>query len=371
MALDFTLLTKAQVWGDDDGNGKLDVIQEYGNKVAPTDLANLLGCYMMGKSNYTSEGDRTCEAWTMSSSYKQVSVVQCDGSKDSSWADMRQTAVRPVLSVSETSKITPDVIKKGVNGIDIVEYGEYPQTVVDKETNAELERLYKEESLKSTGKVYTFDSTDYEERDTRFCRDNCPEYEYNGEKYIRVWPRYNDSEEVKLSNGEYPNVGEHYWVRVEPIEWLKDPTGTWVSKKCLIAGIQFDRDDGYEGDFSKTFMKRYLDEYFAKEIGPSQREIAINGLKKHLEEITNVENAKKTVKEARTPERTETLARIVRIRRARDILAAAAQKAQKVDDQKMLQEIVELAKPYAAREIAIRNKFNLKRAERRSKGGRE
>ena len=41
-----------------------------------------------------------------------------------------------------------------------------------------------------------------------------------------------------------------------------------VAKKCLFAGIQFDTKEKYDGDFSKTSMKHYLDTYFAKEIEP-------------------------------------------------------------------------------------------------------
>ena len=48
-----------------------------------------------------------------------------------------------------------------------------------------------------------------------------------------------------------------------------------------------------------------------------------------LAEINDLEKIKKTITPANTPERTEALARIMRVRRAKEILSKAAQKAYK------------------------------------------
>ena len=45
-----------------------------------------------------------------------------------------------------------------------------------------------------------------------------------------------------------------------------DKSGVWVAKKALFAGIQFDRKNSYDGNFSRTDMCRYLDNYFSKEM---------------------------------------------------------------------------------------------------------
>ena len=92
----------------------------------------------------------------------------------------------------------------------------------------------------------------------------------NGKRYIRVPGRPADNDS-KLSTREQVEKWKPYWVEVQPIEWLMDPSGTMVAKKCLFAGIQFDTKSSYDGDFSKTSMKHYLDTYFAKEMKPTKK----------------------------------------------------------------------------------------------------
>ena len=87
----------------------------------------------------------------------------------------------------------------------------------------------------------------------------------DGKRYIRVPGRPAD-DDSKLSTGEQVEEGKPYWVEVQPIEWLMDRSGTMVAKKCLFAGIQFDTKSSYDDDFSQTFIKRYLDGYFAGEM---------------------------------------------------------------------------------------------------------
>ena len=100
---------------------------------------------------------------------------------------------------------------------------------------------------------------------------SVPEYEMDGKRYIRVLGRPSDSQYSTLSTREQVKDGKPYWVEVQPIEWLMDESGWMIAKKCLFAGIQFDTKKKYDGDFSKTFMKHYLDTYFAKEMMPIER----------------------------------------------------------------------------------------------------
>jgi len=41
-------------------------------------------------------------------------------------------------------------------------------------------------------------------------------------------------------------------VKVDPVEWIKDKTGVWVAKQALLAGMQFDHQKKYDGNFEKT-----------------------------------------------------------------------------------------------------------------------
>jgi len=361
----FTLLTAEQVFGD----YPLRVARFDDCRVVPTDLAILLGA-VMDKDEYTAVQDSfACQTW-LTSPYNGYTF--CIGTKGNArpvepWN--KKVATRPVLPPSETKEINADIKKDSV-GNDIVEYGEYPQKEAVWEKD-KLEELYQSGQLSTTGKTYTFNATDSQKKGDLFQPEQHDEYEYEGKKYVRVLARVSG---INL-RGQDTEEGKPYWVKVQPIEWLVDPTGTWVSKKCLLGGIPFDSvapEGGYQGDFESTLMKQYLDTYFYKDIKPSleaDREV-IKGLSEKLAEISDLEKVKAMVKPARTPERTEQLARIIRVRKAKDLLSVAAQKAHKEGDKATLQEIVELAKPFAAREAAIRNKFNLKRAERRAKKGR-
>ena len=111
MALDFTLLTKEQIWGDD----ALDVMKKYGTVVAPTDLTILLGGYESSKYR-TSEGDLACVAWTKSASISHFGnewvVVEGVQKWDEEQPHFRMRGVRPVLPPSETDKINSKVVKK-------------------------------------------------------------------------------------------------------------------------------------------------------------------------------------------------------------------------------------------------------------------
>ena len=360
MALDFTLLTAEQIWGGDNGAPPLQVLQKYGTAVAPTDLTVLLGGRMTIAGWRTSENDLTCSAWSRSQ-YKFYGIPSCvdfagDLITSSSYAEEHHYSVRPILPPSETVTLTPTSRKTGVKGVEIVEYGEYPQTVADEKTSQELREALRAHTLILTGKKYTFAASLGKD----FYPHECPECEYKGKKYICIaGTPYNDNS--RLSSGEKA-ANSFYWVEVQPIEWLVDSTGTWVSKKALIAGIPFSTEERYDGDFSKIFMKQYLDTYFAKEVEPSElesekkRRKALTGLSARLEEAISdksVEAIKKRFKAAENgkktqtpPDRLEEAARMQRLMNARNILIHAAQQAYDAGDKALLDGIVDLSQHY-------------------------
>jgi len=360
MALDFTLLTEEQILGDKNGAGQLDVIKKYGAGVAPTDFALLLGGLMTGSDCPTSEGDSTCLIWSASpSASRRVCCVgwASGGVRLSFKPNERDISARPALPPSEASKINPSEVRV-FNGIRVAEYGEYPQTIADERTSKELEKLLETQSLCPTGKNYTFDSVGLEDYGIPFKATSYPEYELDGKRYIRVLGRpaeYNSC----LSTGEQVEEEKAYWVRVQPIEWLVDESGWMVSKKCLFAGIQFDTKEKYDGDFSKTFMKKYLDTYFAKEMWNEDtiaRKKVLTGLSAQLETATGekaVEAIKKRLKAAEKgkktqtpPDRLEEAARMQRLMNARNILIHAAQQAYDAGDSALLDGIVDLSQHY-------------------------
>jgi hypothetical protein len=269
-----TLLKEKQIWGDK----ALQVMKSYGTTVGMSDLAVLIGGALARVITTTSDGQRSSFVWSASSNADgNVRAVYSYGGR--SWDDQRERygGARPALpsSVASSIGLSEAEPSKKISGVDVVEYGEYPQTIADENITRELEQAFSKNQLQKTGKTYNFDS---EKRNSYnpFKPKEHAEYQHKGKKYICVEAKpydYNndyDNDQPALSNGKKPQTGEVYWIEVQPIEWLRDPGGICVARQALFAGVQFDRNRSYDGKFEKTDMYRYLQEYFFKEMQPSR-----------------------------------------------------------------------------------------------------
>ena len=266
MDSNITFLTEEQIFGDK----QLDILKKYGTACAITDFSILLGGYV---NNYyhTKEGntdkDRTCMWWTRTDDGdNDARVVNDDGYSDSQDVDDRIGGARPALPYSSISSIASNEVR-GSFGIKEVEYGEYPQTIVDERFSRELEVNYKKGSgIRKTGKTYTTDSVAYDDYDRSFEPRKHEEFEYKGRRYIRIVGDYN-GEDFKLSDGRIIVYGEPYWVAVEPIKWLVDERANIaLSKKIIFSGVQFKKTQDYKGDFNRTDIKQFIDKHFSKDI---------------------------------------------------------------------------------------------------------
>ena len=263
--MEVTFLREEDIWGD----RALEVIQAYGTAVGISDVAIALGT-CMGSGTKNSAGVASGYAWS-ASSYKNVNVrtVDLDGAKNCFNPNRRIAAGCPALPFSATSLIRPNNVRamRLANGktVQICEYGAYPQTVAPKSISQELEAQYQKNALKTTGKNYTFDSVELDAYSTGFTPRNCEEYMFNGKRYVRIKGKPYDRNSV-MSDGTSVQKGQAYWFEVQPIEWLMDPKGTWVARQALFAGIQFDTDSSYDGNFANTAMYNYLQTHFAKEM---------------------------------------------------------------------------------------------------------
>ena len=263
--MEVTFLREEDIWGD----RALEVIQAYGTKVGISDVAIALGT-CMGSGTKNSAGVASGYAWSASSSeFVYVRTVNFYGGEYDSNPSRRMAAGCPALPFSATSLIRPNNVRamRLANGktVQICEYGAYPQTVAPKSVSQELEAQYQKNALKTTGKTYTFDSAELDAYSTGFTPRNCAEYSFAGKKYVRIEGKPYDSDSI-LSDGTSVQKGQAYWFEVQPIEWLMDPKGTWVARQALFAGIQFDTDSSYDGNFANTAMYNYLQQYFAKEM---------------------------------------------------------------------------------------------------------
>lgn len=271
---ELTLLSEQEVWGVNGGR-QLDVLEKYGTRSAITDLVILTGGYCEDSCSYMAPDDnslkgRTGWVYTRSSDGDgDVGGVDKDGSRYDRYGYVRNGAVRPALLSSFIfSQISPNRVR-GYNGTEEVEYGEYPQYAPDSDVQRRLENEYKNGNLRQTGRNYTFDKTEYDDYDQYFQPVTYEEYDYNGKRYIRI--RANSdygSNSFKLSNGESYRNGDYVWVEVSPVKWLiDDKTQTLVSKRGILAGIRFHtKDRSYNGDFSTTDMKEYLDKHMLRDL---------------------------------------------------------------------------------------------------------
>lgn len=154
---------------------------------------------------------------------------------------------------------------------DVVSYGEYPTSFAG-EISDKLEYMYIAGELNKTNKSYHFlryDGKYY--KSTEFEIEECPEYEYKGNKYIRLdW----DIDSSVINNIEFylkrkfntiQNKGI-IWIKVEDIKWLVDKeTNAAIAEKGLL---DLRRHSYSTVDLS--LVNNYLKKYFSKDIEPSK-----------------------------------------------------------------------------------------------------
>ena len=274
---EITLFKKEQIFGEN----KTDIIKQYGTFGTITDFYLLLNGLTF--NNYRSNGyllDKRTGLWLTNSSYDNNSVYIVDqrGCKAIQSNLGRNSGIRPVLLW--------DLLNVG-SSIKEIKYGEYPQAVVDDFEFIKLEMLYNRNDLDITGKTYTVDYAHSRNSSSIFMPKKLIEYSYNNKKFIRFETDNIDYNGTILSTGRMIKQNSIYWVKVEPIEWITDfKNGLMVSKKILLAGIQFNSYNKTNGVFEESDIYKYLNTIFKKDIIPS----TIN------EDIISYDSSKQLVK---------------------------------------------------------------------------
>lgn len=261
---EITFLTEDQIFG----SNTLRIFKEYEKKAGITDFSILLGGYVDDFEKIKDTlGTHFTGWWWTQSPYNDIAAraVSLNGIIDWDYVNFRDGGARPALPYSLISSLSSNEVRVK-KGIKEVQFGEYPQWVVDKTLACELEKQYTNNSLTKTGKTYTTDSIKYDAYDACFWERDHIEYEYQGKKYIRFVGDYNGEEEI-LSDGTEIKGGKPYWIKVEPITWIVDENANIaLSKYLLFAGVQYDLQKDYQKDFNRTNIKKFLNTYFAKDI---------------------------------------------------------------------------------------------------------
>lgn len=103
-----------------------------------------------------------------------------------------------------------------------IQIGEYPKTKVDEDLSRTLESLYNggkiQEGILCTGRWYS--GNGQKEDYKGYAGKHSPEFEYQGERYVRV-VSYPNAEEDRYSDGTPSGkVGTIRWAKVEPISFV-------------------------------------------------------------------------------------------------------------------------------------------------------
>ena len=289
--VDITLLEEKQVIGDQTSK----VFKNLGVKSRITDFAILLGGDVSNKFYtllpQTLHLDERTAPWATRSVYQNQFFykIRPDGIYDRGFANDRTVGIRPCTSYSSIKDFGH--VAYTTADIPIVNYGWYPQTIVsDNSVVDDLEDAYGE-LIFGTNNEYTVDSIYKDFPSEPFKPRIFDEFEHpygSGKRYIRIIGDRN-SNGMTLSDGTVVEIGKPYWIKVEPIRWYIDKEmDLAISEKIICAGIQMDNKDTYDGDFEKTNMRKFLDNYFSREIIGKNRIKIVEENSETREETVNV-----------------------------------------------------------------------------------
>ena len=267
---------------------RLNIFKMINPQAYMSDFAIMLGGFIDSEYKYNIK--KLGNYWINTDSIDEFNyAVNSKGNISHKIINKRTIGIRPILSFSQI-KDNINNYKINEDGIIEIEYGEYPQHAVDNILQEELEKLYQDNILNKTWKTYTTDSRKYSEYNNGFLPLEHIEYCYNNKKYIRVKSNFCfTTRKGHLSNGEMYNNGEYIWVEVEPIKWLVDEENDIaLSKDILIAGIQFNNDIQYIGNFQDSNIYKFLNTYFKKDIIEIDKLSVIKNMLK--QSCSNIEN---------------------------------------------------------------------------------
>lgn len=258
---------------------ELEVFKKYGSKAVLSDFSIITGAFIANPYIFDNNNIPDWTGWywtkTIDTLWKKFDAVMVNEYTRRERVESRKVANRPVLMLEENDLNSISLNGESLEPIEI-EYGQYPQTIADRQIAQTLEDCFYLGTLTETNKEYTIDSRKYDDYDKAFKPLQLKEYQYDGEKYVRVKINSHANKEsislgeyVVLSDGEKYKNDTYVWVKVEPIKWIKEPLkNLFISKKCLFAGVRFNKyDETYDDSkFEETEINYYLQNYFAKDI---------------------------------------------------------------------------------------------------------
>lgn len=248
----------------------------------PTDYA-IMNYALMSHCNQGPKDRKSCCAW-LRSAYTSDTIygIMTNGKLNFDQVDCVNLGLCPALHLNLSSVISArsasrdffrisEINTKDSGKYHTIEFGEYPKTYVGDRKNKELEKLDSSKRLHATGKTYTGMIDNDGVLTLHF------EFEYKGQKYVRVFTQKYDGDSEYSDGTMAPDDGTYMWVKVEPIVWKIrnwdelpkeiNPTGSGKAKfidiktdEAIISGIPFypDSDDENCSMWQNSTIRGYL-----------------------------------------------------------------------------------------------------------------
>lgn len=235
-----------------------------------TDFA-LMNFTWQNYSFKTEQGKRTGAPWLRSAHSKGTARnVDTVGSHDWFRVRTKTLGLCPALSLHLPSKISARSASREIGEVrevkskdgkplyHTIELGEYPKTRVSANIQEELESMYNggclRGGLKCTGKLFTTNGV--QDSEEYFLSKQNPEFEINGEKYVRA-TLWNNADAYIYEDGSHVGkTGNVQWVKVEPITFRisnyrefsqgKAKTLELDSEEIILSGLPFYPEDDHE-----------------------------------------------------------------------------------------------------------------------------
>lgn len=239
--IEFTVPSKKQIVGPE----KLEVFEKMGSGCKCIQLNTLLD------SKYS---DRDCKYCLSDIAFRSgFSKYTAISTNDRVSDDEISFCIRPMMKYENLNFTSHKTINS--DGVVEVEFGEFPQLIVDKATNRRLEERYLKKAKKTTKQYHL----------TNVMEDSieCDEYIIDGKKYIRF--DYGGKRKLLLPGELSRYESDAYWVEVLPIKWFVDEKEkVLISKYGLLPyyklhGLKFT-------DFEDSGVYKYLNGQFKKDI---------------------------------------------------------------------------------------------------------
>jgi len=255
-----TLLSEDQIVGDE----KLEIFDKISPQATLTDLAILTGA-KYADDDLSELDKRSGIYWTKTCDGDGAAkYITYSGEEGYTYVYNRGVGIRPVLSLTSLP-MKLKIVETELNGkgIDVVELGNYPQKATSERMQLVLENKFNDEVLNMTGNAYTV----YQYFQGQYYPDRMYEYEYNGKKYVKVFANFFNYYSHILSNREKYQNWSSIWVEVKPVRWILDrKSKLLLSEKILLAGVEFNVESNYKGDFESTYMYNFMDTYMTPEL---------------------------------------------------------------------------------------------------------